>query len=258
MCNQLFTRHRTSALLYAGLFLLNGPTLFSEDKPEPPQIAMAIPFAVLPGAKTKVVVRGWKLNREIEAKSRTDGVAIKVVKHDSAAIPGGQDAKQVGDTLVELDVTVPEGFASETLPIWLMADGLESSQYSLLVGGRFPIVAEAEPNDRFRQAQPLSVPQIVDGQLNEDRNVDVYSIELTMTQKICVQILARRHGSRLDSLLTLFDAKKQFVVSNDDAEGTDSKVELTLPAGQFFIVVQDANDHGGATHPYRLIVEAKD
>ena len=229
--------------------------LVADDKPEPPKIALAAPFVISVNATTKVIFRGWKLNREIVATTTVADVTLKVVKHDNAPVPGGQDAKQIGDTLVELDVTLPQGFSATALQITLSAGDQATSPFTLLVGGNHPVISEVEPNDGFRQAQKIAVPQIVDGQIHTDRNVDVFSIELAEPQKLRFEVVAHRHGSALDSLLTIFDAQGIKVASNDDAESVDSMIETMLSAGRYFIVLQDAHDHGGQTHPYRLIVE---
>ena len=236
-------------LMICGVHTLNG-----EDKPETPRIAVAVPFAMSANATTKVTVRGWKLDREIQASTTVAGVTLKVLRHDKAPVPNGQDAKLIGDTLVELEVTVPENFSNETLPLTLQASGSEGATSTLLVGGSFPVLNEVEPNDGFRQAQPIAVPQIVNGQIQVDRDVDVFSFQLATEQRIVIEIFARRHGSGLDSLLTIFDSKGRRLASNDDAEGSDSKIETVLPSGKYFVVVQDALDHGGPAHPYRMVI----
>ena len=228
--------------------------IHSEDKPESPRIALAVPFGVSPNATTKVIVRGWKLNRDIEARTTVADVGFRVIKHENANVPNGQDSKLIGDSQVEIEVTIPQEFSAQTLPITLVASGTESSPYSLLVGGRFPVVTEMEPNDSFRQAQRIALPQIVDGQIHADRNVDIYSFELTEKRRLNAEVVARRQGSGLDSLLTLFDFRKEIIATSDDAELTDSRIEVVLAAGKYFLVVQDAQDHGGSASPYRLVV----
>lgn len=115
-------------------------------------------------------------------------------------------------------------------------------------------MTETEPNDGFRQAQSLAIPQIVDGQIHADRNVDVYSIELLASQQLIAEVFARRHGSGLDSVLSVFDSKGRKIISNDDRDSVDSKIEIRLEAGRYFLVVQDAHDRGGPAHPYRLVL----
>ena len=255
MPSELF--RTVSTRLLALVVWLCGTSCFlvAQDKPEPPRIALAAPFVLVPNSTMKVVVRGWKLNREITAKTPLADVQIKVLRHDNAAAPNGQDVKQIGDSLVELEVTVPARDSAATVPFTLLADSLESKPYELLVGGPHPVVAEAEPNDGFRQAQAVAVPQIVDGQIHADRNVDVYAVTLASPQTLRMEVLARRQGSGLDSLLTVIDSQGRIVAMNDDADGADSRLELPLPAGRYFLVVQDASDHGGPAHPYRFIVQ---
>lgn len=247
-------RNCRSLLFCLGLAFVDLSTLHSEDKPEAPRIAMAAPFAVSRNGTTKVTVRGWKLNRDIEARTTIGNIGLRVIKHENANVPNGQEAKLTGDSQVELEVTVPPEISVETLPITLTASGAESVPYSLLVGGRYPVVAELEPNDSFRQAQSIAVPQIIDGQIHADRNVDIYSFELAEERRVTVEVIARRQGSGLDSLLTLFDFRKEIIATSDDVEMTDSRIEVVLPAARYFLVVQDAQDHGGPASPYRLIV----
>ncbi|MEI8020711.1 MAG: hypothetical protein WCH39_21085, partial [Schlesneria sp.] len=125
---------RISTLLSLGLVLICLSTLHSEDKPEAPRIALATPFAVTPHATTKVLIRGWKLNRDIEAKTTIANVGLRVIKHENANVPNGQEAKLIGESQVELEVTIPPDISIETLPMTLVAGGAESVPYSLLVG----------------------------------------------------------------------------------------------------------------------------
>ena len=52
----------------------------------------------------------------------------------------------------------------------------ESQPYTLFVGGEFPVLEEKEGNDGFRQAQAIQVPQIINGSIHGDRNVDCFVI----------------------------------------------------------------------------------
>ncbi len=114
----------------------------------------------------------------------------------------------------------------------------------------------AAEDDGFRQAQQIQIPQTVDGQIHGDKNVDVFSFDIADPQSVTFEVLARRHGSGLDSLLTLFDHRGHIVAVNDDHDGTtDSRITTELAAGKYFISLQDAQDHGGPAHPYRLVVQ---
>ena len=233
---------------------LSSISVAQDKKIEPPRIAVAVPFAIPAKSTSKVIVRGWMLDRDLLAKTSTAGVTMKILRHEKAPIPNGQDAKLIGDSQLELEISLPPDFAADMLSITLLAGDSESAPYSLAVRGPYPQVAEIEPNDGFRQAQALKLPQIVDGQIHADRNVDVYSVELPSRHRLLAEVIARRYGSGLDSVLSVFDAKGQKITSNDDFEGVDSKLDIMLEAGRYFLVIQDAHDHGGPAHPYRLSV----
>jgi hypothetical protein len=241
------------AMLFA-TWAISSAAIADDKKPEPPRIAMCVPLAVPLGATTKVILRGWLIDQATEIRSSNEKVTVKILSKGVANIPNKQDAKQIGDQQVEVEVTVADEAAGDVMLTVITPTG-DSEPQALLVGGAFPIVGDNEANDGFRQAQPIDVPQIVDGQIQGDRDVDVFSFEVTGSTKVVIEVFARRHGSGLDSILTLYDDSGSSIAVNDDhAETADSRLEQTVAAGRYFITLQDAHDHGGTTHPYRLIV----
>ncbi len=241
--------------LLAGV-VVRGQDVAAEKKAEPPRVAMCVPLGVPAGETTKMVVRGWALDTATEVRSSSPQIVFKVLSAASVAVPNGQDAKQVGNTQLELEVTVVEGVEPCDVTLTVVAPTGESPAHALLIGSVHPLVADSEPNDGFRQAQPIQTPQAVDGQIHGDKNVDVFSFDLADPQSVTIEVLARRHGSGLDSLLTLFDHRGNIVAVNDDHDGTtDSRISAELAAGKYFISLQDAHDHGGPAHPYRLVIQ---
>jgi hypothetical protein len=236
-----------------GLFV--AATANAEDKePAPPRVAMCAPLAIPSGATTKVIVRGWMIDKATAVRSSDERIKVKILSKGSATIPNKQDAKQIGDQQIELEVAVSDVAPREVMLTIVTPTG-DSKPHALLIGGDFPIVLDKESNNGFRQAQPIQLPQIIDGQLHSDRNVDVFSFTVERSTKVVIEVFARRRGSGLDSILTLYDARGSVVAVNDDhTETTDSRIEQTVPQGRYFIGLQDAHDHGGPTHPYRLIV----
>jgi hypothetical protein len=88
--------------------------------------------------------------------------------------------------------------------------------------------------------------------------VDCFRVEGKAGQKLTAEVFAARLGSALDALLTVYDDKGQVLASCDDLpDTTDARVEVTLArAGVVYICVSDANDQGGPTHFYRLVVKS--
>lgn len=235
-----------------------------EKKTEPPKIAMCVPLAIAQGTTAKIIVRGWHLDNATEVRSTGAEATIKILSKGSAAVPNKQDGKQIGDQQIEIEITVSETVELEnsagastrsavTLSV-VTPDG-ESQPHTLLIGGEYPVVADQEPNDGFRKAQTILFPQIIDGQIHNDGNVDVFAVDLARSTHMKVELQSRRWGSGMDSILTLYDQSGTIIAVNDDhGDSADSLVNVTVAPGRYFIAIQDAHDHGGAAHPYRLIV----
>lgn len=257
---RLLSLNRRACGLLATISLLSSGAMRGQDaaekKAEPPRVAMCVPLAVAAGPTAKMVVHGWALETATEVRSSSPQISFKVLSAASVAVPNGQDAKQIGNTQLELEVTVVEGVELRDATLTVVSPTGESPPHQLLIGSVLPLVADSEPNDGFRQAQPIQIPQTVDGQIHGDKNVDVFSFEIADPQSVTIEVLARRHGSGLDGLLTLFDHRGNIVVVNDDHDGkADSRITAELAAGKYFISLQDANDHGGPAHPYRLVIQ---
>ena len=160
----------------------------AEEKAEkaPPRIAMCVPLAVPIDATTKVIVRGWGLEGATEIRSSNPLLTFKILATAKATIPNKQEGKQIGDTQVEVEVTVPKEVQPGEVELTIVQPDVASSPHKLIVGcdkaAGSQALTETEPNDGFTQAQPLQVPQIVDGQVAGDGNVDVFSFELTENQ----------------------------------------------------------------------------
>jgi hypothetical protein len=229
-----------------------------DKKPDPkegPKVLLAAPLGVAPGATTKVTVRGLKLDGATEVKFTDGGVTAKVVGKGKATVPNMQEPAKVGDTQVEVEITVAREFKEAKAEFVVVTPAGETKPHALLVETVLPVAAEKEPNNGFRQAQALPLPGAVDGAIAGPQDVDVYRVEGKAGQKLVAEVLAARHGSALDSFLTLYDADARQLAANDDADGTDSRIEFTLPKdGIYYLSLLDAHDQGGPAHVYRLVV----
>ncbi len=249
---------RLKHLSCAGLVVLGATGVRAEEaKPAaPPKVAMCCPLAVSSGSTTKVTLRGWLVDKATAIRCDSDKVTLKIVSQGAAAVPGKQDAKQIGDQQLELEITVAAEAPPGRVMLTVVTPDSESKPHAMLVGGDLPVMAETEPNDGFRQAQVIAPSQIIDGQIHGDGNVDVFAFELKEQTSLSVEVQAQQLGSGLDSLLTLYNAAGSNIASNDDREDTtDSKLETSLEPGRYFVCVQDAHDRGGVAHPYRLRVK---
>lgn len=115
-------------------------------------------------------------------------------------------------------------------------------------------VAQVRPNQAVATAQVLSLPTAVDGSV-ENLTRDYYKFQVAAGQRLSIEVLARRLGSPLDSMIRLLDAKGRELAYNDDAPGigSDSMLSYTFKdAGEILLEVRDIRYQGGANFNYRL------
>jgi hypothetical protein len=248
------------------LLLLLFPTLLllAQDKKkqaakDEPKILFASPLGVRPGVKTKVVLRGLNLDKAKATRLVGKGT-VKLLKKGTAGVPNQQEADRVGNTQVEVEITLPSDATGESFQVNVETPAGTSKPHSVLIDRVAP-VAEKEPNDGFKQAQKVSLGQTIEGKIDRPQDVDVYRFEGKAGQTVVLEVFAGRLGTALDSFLTLHDQDGQTVEMNDDIDGgstTDSRIEVKLKkTGTYFVTVSAANDQGGPAHVYRLQVKTK-
>jgi hypothetical protein len=234
-------------------------------KPEPPVVIVALPLAVTAGTTNKIVVRGLNLTNTTELRM-TNSVAQPKISIKSRAkidVPKEQDAKKVGDTQLELEVTFRNESAASSNScscltnyfVIITPDGQSDPQPLLL----FPpgsLIDEKEPNGSFRQAQAIETGKTIRGAIKEATDVDVFRFEGKTGEQVIARVSADCFGSILDSILTLYDDQGHIVVTADDTEAKrDSTLRAKLPAtGTYYLSLIDAHDKGGPTHVYLLSI----
>ncbi len=208
-----------------------------------------LPLAVAPGFAGKVTVRGVGLDTATEVTAA--GVVVKVVgKSRKAPPPQNVPSELTGDTEVDVELTLPKDFAAAQVALKV---GTADAVKLLVVPN---LVAEKEPNDGFATGQLLILPVTLHGTIDKPRDVDVYRFLGRKGQRWTFAVTARKLGSPVDALLTLYDDRKRVVESCDDA-GTDAdpSFTVTLPRdGVYFLSVLDSHDQGGGIFPYLLSI----
>jgi hypothetical protein len=118
-----------------------------------------------------------------------------------------------------------------------------------------PEAVEVEPNDDQENANELTLPVVINGQSNKIADVDYYHFTAPAGQRILVTSFARRVDSRIDSLVTVYDANGRTVGSSGADQGRDSLVDFTTrAAGEYFVKVHDTTYQGSSEHVYRLSI----
>ena len=240
--------------LIAGAFFA-GVFVHAEDKtPDLPRITAIAPFDLIPGVEATLKIRGVKLSNATEVRL-PGGLKAEIKEKKAADIPNGLDAKDVGDTQIEVKFTIPADQPVGPLGISVVTPEGTTAPRELRVLDAATCVDEKELNGGLREAQPIEIGKTLRGSIKEDKDVDVYRFDGKAGQRIFAEVFAPRGASLLDSVLTLVDARGHVLASADDGDTRDSQITLALPGdGPYFLTVQDAHDCGGAWHCYELTV----
>ena len=232
------------------------------QKPEPPRVCVTLPLALRIGATNQLILRGLNLTNVTALQFTNPSVPLtaEIKAASKAEVPKDADVKKVGDTQVEVVVTVPPSFLAGTNWFTLVSTSGVSELKSLVFVPAAQLVSEKEPNGSYGQAQSIELGGTVSGGIKEAGDVDVYQFSGSAGTTISATIRATAGGSALDSILTIYDAANRILASNDDSPGgSDSMIRLRLPqTGVYRISLQDAHDRGSLTHVYLLGVQVVD
>jgi hypothetical protein len=252
----------------AGVFvlLLAGSAALAQDKKDEksdaPRITALSPLAIKTGETTTVRLRGMKLEKATAVKMVVPDVSLKLTLMKAAAADGGKDdkSKGFGDTVVELDVRVPDVHFGGEVELFVVTPDSQTAPVKLAIVKAERLIDEVEPNGGFRKAQAVPERCLIRGVIGEEKDVDVYRVSGRAGQMLSVQLKAAGIASVLDASLTLYNARGQILKTVDDLPPSrDPALEYKLPEdGDYFFAVTDSHDRGSpTTHPYLVQVDLK-
>lgn len=185
---------------------------------------------------------------------------------------GGANLEPVKSIQISIGAETPTG--EQSLRVRTPA-GLATNAHPFAIGN-LAEMAETEPNDMSENTNAVTVPITLNGKIEKAGDVDIFSFEVAAAQRLVFEVEALTLSSRLDALLTLYDAvdvnpvpetadekmetwekqkEAQVLAVNDDARGADARIEwLFEEAGTYSVSVRDLNEQGGENYPYRLSI----
>jgi hypothetical protein len=223
----------------------------------PPKPLYSLQLAIDPGKTTKLTLRGLRFEEITEIRLQEPKSRGKLLgKSRKVGVSNQMNVEQIGDYEIDVEVTLPKEVPGGLIALSLVGPGGASPLMNVLVNDDTPRVGEKEPNDGFKQAQVIAVPQIVEASIKQNQDVDVYKIEAQEGQSFRIEVQAARVGSPVDALLTLYDAAGRIIATGEtSATQRDPVMTITLKkAGVYFIGVLDNHDQGGAMFNYRLAI----
>lgn len=133
-------------------------------------------------------------------------------------------------------------------------------------GKPLPESVEKEPNNTPESAQPVTLPIVLKGRIDEPGDTDAFRFDGRAGDHVVAEVHGRRLNAPLDSVLFITDAGGNRIGFNDDHEDkgsglnthhADSYVAVTLPAtGGYFVQIGDTQQKGGEAYGYRLRIGA--
>lgn len=223
---------------------------------EPPKITMTLPLAISPGENSLLTLRGFQLDQatSVQIPSVEPAVTVTIRKKEKSAIPEKLEAKDAGDSLVEVEFTLPVNFSGESLPLIVTSANGTSTPFAVRVIAVERLTTETEPNDSLRKPQTVQPEITIIGAVWQAKDVDVYEFAGLANQSFVAEVVASQAGSPCDAHLTLFNSAGQILaIADDTASGRDALLRVVLPRDDSYrIVLLDATDRGSVLHLYLL------
>lgn len=120
-----------------------------------------------------------------------------------------------------------------------------------------PNTLEVEPNDDMATLPAAAaLPTAFNGVIEKPGDRDFFKFTSKKDEVWDFEVYARRIGSGLDPVLTIYNADKGAIVGNDDARGPDAYIRFQAPAdGDFYLGLNDHLMRGQTDFAYRIEVD---
>ncbi len=139
--------------------------------------------------------------------------------------------------------------------------GAALNAHRLLVVNQ-PVTLEAEPNNDFDKAQPITLPAIVAGRFDQPRDTDWFEVTVPENGNYAVEVYCERLCGRADPVVVAFDEKRNRVGEYDDFGHRMNAFDghLRDPVGmlslvkdhKYRVLVQERYGRGGPRYQYVL------
>ena len=148
---------------------------------------------------------------------------------------------------------------SETAPLgtifWRLGCAQGGTQSRPFVIGELPEFIESESNSTSDQAEAISLPVTINGQIHGERDLDYFRFTAAKGQVVVCEVLARRLGSRLDPILEILDSDARPLPAQSVYQGSDPILALRVEQdGEYLIRMANVSYRGDPSYVYRVNV----
>ena len=221
-----------------------------------PRIETVFPGAVSRGKTTEVMLTG-RYNLKETCRVVFEGTGISATVGEWTDLSDPSQPKEKHRAFEREGLKIKITVAADTPPgvreFRLLTKGSLSAVAHLLIAD-VEAVNEVEPNDSIEQAQPIHVPQVVNGKLDKAVDFDVYQFSAKAGDHISFLVHAARlqeavpnlERSFSDLTLSLRDQHNREIAANDDFHGEDPCLfHVFQQAGTYYLFVSEASYRSG-------------
>ncbi len=219
-----------------------------------PYLTATAPNGAQRGKKVTLTVEGFNLSGASAVLWSKPGLSATILLNAETAKemprPSTDPTKRYqGDrgtrNRLQIEVVIaPDTEAGEYL--FRLVTPLGTTNTNPFVVGAFPETMERESNDSLSDAQALSLPTTVTGEMQQQGDNDSFKFKAQAGQQLVFEVVASAFGSRLDSVLALFDsAGKQLAANNDNGFRRDSLLAHAFAeTGEYTLRLSDYEKQG--------------
>jgi len=231
----------------------------------PPSIASITPSGARRGTTVVFTVNGINLGGASEVLWSKPGIASRITSNaeqprEKPRLAEGQTGALIIDKATINRLTIEATIAPDA-PLgfygYRLKTPLGTTNMGRIVIGALPETMERETNDSLAEAQEVTLPTTIVGEMRSMGDADHFKFTAKAGQQVVFEVVAAALGSRLDSVLTLTDAGGKELASNNDFDGRrDSLLGYTFQHdGEYVIRITDLEHQGRAgQYGYRLNV----
>lgn len=226
------------------MLLLTGAWVTAQQVPVP-QLKTVFPPGARAGAETEIEVGGANLAGVERLYFSEPGISAVLVS-DPAKPPA------------RFKVTVEGGVQPGDCDLRTIGKTGMSNPRAFSIGTTAEI-NEAEPNDVREKANRAELNTVVNGRISPAQDVDWTVFSAKAGQRVLVECRAWRIDSRLDGMLTLYDAEGKELATSQDENIRDQKrdpfIDFDVPQdGDYYVRLTDFVYAGSVEFFYRLSI----
>jgi hypothetical protein len=244
-------------LVAAKFMLFSSLATEQAKKSPPPKLLVTSQVMLSPGKTTKVILRGTQFDFVNGIQMEPAQGVVKLLNKPKKSPPQNTiSVDRLGDWEIEAEIELPKDTKESHVALQLTSPSGASSPLRFRIMDAAKRLEEKEPNNGYATAQVITLPGLVEGRIEKERDVDVYRVNGLPGEVIGITLESRTLGSAADLLVSVTDARGRMLETTFDVKTQTTSVVLP-PGGACCITVQEASDLGGAFFGYLLHVRKR-